>query len=514
MNRFKAINFAIILCMVSHHVIAQNDTLFLTFESAYHIMHKKNPSIQKAKKEVEQKKYTKQAKQGLYMPKVSVSAQAMTMSDPLHLDLTPVGEALHGLYEYLGNYGVFDNVPYIDPQTGQPVLHPVSGEPIILNQEQSTTAVREGFLETADDIAGHNWNETLQEKTFAKVSANVIWPIFTGGKVMAANKAAGIEVNISQEEVRKTEGELLTELVTRYFGLALALQASEVMKEKYMAMQEHYNDAEKLFEQGIIAKVELLSAKVALSESEREYKSAERMIETVSSGLTATLAFKADTFMVPANNLFINKELPDLDYWLNQTYKTNPLLMQINYKKDLATLKKNVSRGTYLPNIAIMGTYHLTDYQLSPYMPHWMVGAGATWTLFNGMSRQKEIKANTMLTEQVSFIQDKANNELRAYITKLYNELNNKLLEIEELDNTMDLAKAFCASTEKAFSEGFKNSTDVAEAQSKLALVKALRLKTFYSYDITLSNLLEASGSPDQFLFYCTSNNSITETIK
>lgn len=487
-------------------VSAQTDTTLLTFDNAYQTMQEKNPSLQKARKELEQKEYEKKGKQGLYMPKVSLAAQAVTMSDAITMDLSAIGDALEGLYSTLGNYGVFSDVPY--------VINSETGEYVILDEANSTAAVRSSLSETAEEIAEHDWNEMIQEKTFATVSANVTWPIFTGGKIMAANKAANVDVSISEEEVRKTEGELLTELVTRYYGLVLAIQAADVMHDKYSSMQKHYSDAEKMFEQGMIAKVELLNAKVELSEAEREYKSAERMVETVRTGLTATLDFPTDTCFVPTGQLFVNKEIPSLNSWIDETHKSNPLLKQIDYKKDLTTIKTDVSKGAYLPNVALMGTYNIADYQLSPYTPDWIIGAGLTWTLFDGMSRQKEIKANKMLTEQVSFAQEKANDDLSAYITKLYNELNNKLQEISELENTLALAEEFCQSTEKAFNEGFKNSTDVAQAQSKLAQAKALRLKTFYEYDVALATLLQVSGTPEDFILYSSGNNTITESIQ
>ncbi len=506
MSRQRLINTFFCIWIGVGIVQAQADTSLLTFENALQIMHTKNPSLQKVRQEVKQKEYEQGIRRGLYMPTVSVNAMAATMSDPLHLDLTDVRDAILPIYEVLGNYGVFSDVPYVNSQTGEVVT--------ILDEATSTTEMRKTISGRIEEIEAADWDQIIQEKTFATASADISWPVFTGGKIAAANKAAGVEVNIKQEELRKTEGELLTELVTRYYGLVLATQASDVMKEKFEAMQKHYNDANKMFEEGMIAKVELLSASVALSDAEREYKKASRMVETTRTGLSATLASQQDTCFVPANLLFINEEIPSLDYWLSQTWETNPQLKQIDYNKELVNIKSKVNKGSYLPTVALIGTYNLADYDLSPYMPDWMVGAGMSWTIFDGMSRNKQVKADITLKEQVSYIDEKAHDDLRAYITKLYNELNNELVEIEELKTTLQLAQEYYESTVKAFNEGFANSTSVVDAQSKLAQVKALRLKAFYEYDITLSTLLQVSGTPEQFLTYCSGENAIIESIE
>jgi len=484
----------------------QADTSLLTFEEARQRMYNLNPAILKAQKEIEQKQYEKDVKRGMYLPKVSLSAKAVAMSDPLHLDLTEVRDAITPIYDVLGNYGVFDGVPYVNPETGEVLA--------ILDQQTSTGAVRQQLLEGEEHINNAEWDQIIQEKTFASVSADVVWPIFTGGKIASANKAAREEIVFSQEEMRKTEGELLSELVTRYYGLVLSSQVTEVMHSKYSSMLEHQKNAEKLYSEGMIAKIELLSAKVATSDAQREYKKAINMENTIRSGLSATLTAGNDTVLIPASTLFINKNVPNLQYWTGQTINSNPQLKQIISKKNLVDIKTSVSKREYLPTVALMGTYNLTDYDLSPYMPDWVIGAGLSWTIFDGMSRNKEIKANKTLQDQVVYIEEKAQDDLNTYVVKLYNDLLSCLMEIEELQNTIELATEYSESTEKAFREGMATSSSVEEAQSKLSQAKALRLKSFYEYDVTLAALLQVAGIPEQFTAYCTGENTITETIK
>jgi hypothetical protein len=102
----------------------QEDLRALTFEDAMHIMKEQNPGLQQAKQQIKQKEYELKAKKGLYAPHVSLSAKAISMSDMLHLDLTPVKDAITPLYSSLGNYGVFSGVPNPDPATNQfvPIL--------------------------------------------------------------------------------------------------------------------------------------------------------------------------------------------------------------------------------------------------------------------------------------------------------------------------------------------------------------------------------------------------------
>lgn len=484
---------------------AQGDTTLLSFGNALQIMQNQNPALQRARQEIKQKEYEKAAKQGLYLPKVSVSAKAVSMSESMHLDLTPVRDAITPLYDALGNYGVFSGVPNPDPTTNK--FLPVLPDNI------STQAVRQKLLAGEETVANGDWDITIQNKNFATVSADFIWPVFTGGKIYGANKAAGVDVKISREELRKVEGDLLNELVSHYYGLALAIQAAQVRQQMLEAMDKHYSDAQKMFDQGMIAKVELLHSSVARNEAERELKQAKRNIEIIQSGLSATLANDTLRLFVPANRLFINKQLPSLNYCISKALDANPQLKQIEGKRDLVNIKTTVDKGNYLPTLAMMGTYNLADKNLSPYLPNWFVGVGLNWTLFEGLSRNNQLKVSGAMHHQVDDAEQQAHNDLHAYITKLYQELNMQLEQIKELDGTLELVQEYSSSTEKAFTEGLTTSVSVVDAFTKVAQVKAMRLKVFYDYDATLSTLLQTAGIPEQFINYCSGENTLVESL-
>lgn len=485
---------------------AQTDsTRMLSFDEAYQMMEQNNPGLLRMKEQVRQKEFEQKMKRGMHLPTVSLNAQAVTMSDPLHLDLTSVRDAIVPLYTTLGNYGVFSGVPNPDPATN-PVLP-------ILPDNLSTQAVREQLLEGAQTIQDANWDQMIQEKSFANLSADFVWPIFAGSKIQGANQAADVNLGISKEEVRVTQGELLTELVTRYYGLALGVQVAEVRKQMFESMDKHYQDAQKMFDNGIIAKVELLHAQVSRNEAEREYQQAVRNVEIARSGLYATLANDSLQTVFPASNLFINKQLDDLSGWLEKAKLQNPMLKQIEGKKELVEIQHKVDKRDYLPTIAAMGNYNIVDKNLSPYIPDWLVGVGMKWTLFDGLSRNHEIHASETLQNQVEYAEQKAHNDLEAYVTKLYQELHMQMEQKAELETTLELAEEYAASTEKAFDEGLATSTTVVEARSKVAQVKALRLKVMYDYDVDLARFLQVAGMPEEFISYCSGPNTISESL-
>lgn len=503
MNTRKQVCSTIIMVLFwSAMAHGQQQTQLMTFEDAMQLMEQQNPALQQARQHIKQKEYELKSKRGLYLPQLSVNAKAAAMSEDLHLDLTPVADAITPLYQTLGTYGNFSGVANPDPVTN--TIMPV------LPDEMSTQIVRDQLLAAGEEVANGEWDKLIQEKEFASLTADFTWPLLTGGKIKGANDAAKVRVNISNEQLRHTEGSLLTELVSRYYGLALGLQVVQVREQTLDVMESHATNAQKLFDNGMIAKVEFLHASVARNEAERELKQAQRNVEIIRSGLAATLSLHTIE-IEPASQLFMSDELQDLSYWVQLALQNNPQLKQIEGKQELLRIKNKVNRGNYLPAVAMMGTYNLAEKNLSPYAPEWLVGVGMKWTVFNGMNRQNTIKAGKSMQEQAGFAEQKAQADLEAYLTKLYQELLMHQEQKEKLESTLELAQEYSTSTEKAFNEGLATSITVVDAHTKMAQVKALRLKVYYDYDVTLAKFLQATGTPEKFALYSAAQNNTSK---
>jgi len=239
------------LVFTGNPVLSQDQNqLIITFAQAYEQMHGNSHVLKQSGYLEQEKEAERKAIKGLRLPRVSISANAVQMSEPLELDLTPVRDAINPLYSALGNYGDFSGVPNPDPATAE--LMP------FLPDDISTQAVRGELLEGQKLMNEAEWVETIQENRFAAVNANVIWPLYTGGKINAAIKASEIEKGEAELNSQLKRNELLSELVARYYGLCLAQQAVNVREQVLDAMNKHLYDSQKLLEQGQIARVQFL----------------------------------------------------------------------------------------------------------------------------------------------------------------------------------------------------------------------------------------------------------------
>ena len=325
-------------------------------------------------------------------------------------------------------------------------------------------------------------------------------PVYTGGKINAANNAAKIKVeNAAQKETQARNG-LVSELTERYYGLALAMQVVEVRKQVLDGMRHHLSDAVALENNGIIAKGERLYAEVHTAEAEREYLKAQKTVETLKSALGSTL--NSEESVSPASDMFILSDIEGADYFKQCAFDRNPLLRQVSYAKRLATENMRLQRSEFAPQVALMGIASLYNYQVSSIMPKWAVGAGVSFKIFDGLHREYKFSAARWQIRQAEAVGEQAHNNMLTLIDKLYNEMVTYSQQLPSVDASYRFATEYLRIKDEAFKEGAAPSSDVVDARLNLAKIKIERLQAAYYYDLMLARLLEAAGISEAFSDY------------
>ncbi len=495
--------FLFVFLGITQEALSQQKTINgqMTFGEAVQIMLTNNHGLKQSEYLLKQKQSETKAAKSYYLPQLGFSGGYMAMQKDLKLDLTPVRDAITPLYSTLAQYGNFSGVPNPDPNTNK--VMPVLPDNI------STNVVREKMLEGLNKVQSADWEPVLQDKYFGSAMATAQIPLFTGGKIKAANKAASIEEKEAIEQINQKKAELISELAERYFGLKLALEAVTVRQEVYDAMQRHLEEAKKMEQQGLIARAEVLNAQVKFAEADRELKKAKQNAAIIRQALLNSLSLSEESNVVPTTDLFFLKNIESKDFFKNLAMENSPLLLQINTKRELAEQGVAVEKSAWYPTIALQGMYNIA--KPNELMPNWVAGVGAKWILFDGFSRKNKIRAATYKIDQVNEAGLKAKNDITTMIDKLYGNLMMYKDQLEALNTAQSFAEEYVRIREKGFKEEMNNTTDVVDARLALSKVKIERLEAMYGFDKTLAELLKFSGMVEKFENYYLQHQIITE---
>ena len=366
--------------------------------------------------------------------------------------------------------------------------------------------VKEGVAGGLTALVHADWFLKVQDQSLGFVGGEVTVPIWMGGKINAANRAARINEKTAVAQGNQTRNALISELVERYFGLALATQVVAVRQQVVDGVRRHLEDARALERNGMIAQTERLYVEFKMAEAERELANAKLQAETIASALSNTLGRESD--WRPVTAMFLLAKVEDLAYYQDLAQARNPLLSQVSLKRELAQEGVRAQRADFLPQVAAIGGGSFYNYQVAGLVPRWAVGVGVNIKIFDGLNREYKYSAAKQTVRRVGELQNKAGKDIAVLVEKLYNQMMNYRNQMTSIDASLKFAEEYLRMKNAAFLEGMSSSSDLIDAELNLAGVRTERLQAAYNYDLLLARLLEAAGISDEYPSYARRNDA------
>ncbi|NMV06918.1 TolC family protein, partial [Vibrio parahaemolyticus] len=189
----------------------------ITFDTAWQLLLENNYSLKAQRSNVENYQYQESATSNLNLPQVTIGANYTR----LDTDITLSGKQI------LDSTGAHINVP--------PAFQPIFG-------------------------ALANTTSTITERDIFSSSIRAIWPIFTGGRISAAQSAAEGKTDEAKSQLLMEQQARFEDLSKYYFSVVLAKEVLATRQAVEAGLKKHRDFAIKLEEQGQIAHVERLQA--------------------------------------------------------------------------------------------------------------------------------------------------------------------------------------------------------------------------------------------------------------
>ena len=447
---------------------AQEQGRTLSLEEALEMTLSDNPAIRAAEFNRRAAQQERRAAIGLRMPQIGITGSYAYLGKDIEIDLNNMKTPVQNLAGQILQSGMIpsDYIPSISQM--------LSG------------------------AMAASWALPLQDRSLGFVGGDVTVPLWMGGKINAANRAARINEQTARSQGIQQRNALVSELVERYYGLALARQVVVVRQQVVDGVRKHLEDAAALEAQGMISRSEKLYVEFKMSEAERDLQNAQSQVETAA--LNSTIG-QTDDYQ-PVTAMFILERIEPLDHFRTLAAERNPLLDQVDQKRRLAYEGVRAQRSSFLPQVVAMGGMSFYDYQVSKVLPRWAVGVGVNFKLFDGLNREYKYSAAKQTVRRVEALQDKAGNDISVLVEKLYNQMENYRTQMASIEASLAFAEEYLKTKNAAFLEGMSSSTDLIDAELNLAKVKTERIEAAYRYDVSLAQLLEAAGISDEFTAY------------
>lgn len=344
----------------------------ISFDDAWQILQKQSHKLKAQDQQVNRALAEQEAVKDLNLPSLSINGSYTHLEKPFEMDLSGVKSDVGNLFPSIGNA-----IPASIPFTEQDVF---------------------------------------------RASLKALWPIYTGGKITAAESIKTAQLAEQKASLELTKRELFSQLVDRYFAVILTNKVLQTQQQIVNSLEKHLHHAIKLEEQGQIAKVEKLNAEVALSNAKVKLGSATRQWQMAQIALNRMLG---KSNLSPTTSIFMLGKLPSLPQLSELTSTQHPALRLLKAKEAQAHGLVDLEKSHYLPKVFLYGNYTLYEDEsmFAEIEPDWLVGVGFSMPIFANDGRSGKMKAAQSALLQAKYMKAQTQQDLSLLLDQTYRQL-------------------------------------------------------------------------------------------
>lgn len=232
------------------------------------------------------------------------------------------------------------------------------------------------------DLLGQQLQMPMAQQESAAYKAMATLPLYTGGRIERGIDAAAAGLEAARLGETADVQNLRLRVADAYVNVLRAGRMLRVAESHVESLAAHARDVENLHEQGMVARSDLLSARVALADARQKALQAANALDLARAAYNRLLGRPLEQ-AVRLDELALGGQA-------SLARLTERALVQ---RSELAALARQIEglrhqaaavRGENRPQLALSGGY---GYQQNRYQVHegqWMVILGARWNVFDG----------------------------------------------------------------------------------------------------------------------------------
>jgi len=297
---------------------------------------------------------------------------------------------------------------------------------------------------------------------------SVSQPLYTGGKIMAANKQAqtGVEMSELSYELKRSQ---VIEMADEAFWTIVSVSSSIKLANEYITMlTELEQKMDEMHAVGIVPASEKLKVSVKKNEAEFNLMRAQNGLKLATMRLNQVLGQDLNAGIELEYNDSLAVEMPDVSGATESAQQNREEIKLMEKKVDMSRCDKQVAVADYLPTVGVgfqyTGTYidnFTDDFTFNP-----MLAAKVSIPIFSwGQGHYKRQAAELKIIEaqtEFSNATDLINLEVLSVQVKLEEAYQSVIIAEKNLKE----AKESLDETQASFDVGLNTITDVLNAQA------------------------------------------------
>src|SRR5213596_1232473 len=335
--------------------------------------------------------------------------------------------------------------------------------------------------------------------------------LYTGGQITSQRALAQLNIEKQNYELQETASHVAMDVRIAFNDLLLNRAKVRVREDSVRVLDEELKSQQQSFSAGIVGKLNVQRAEVALANEQPELFNAQTQLKDSYLrlgdlfGLEARPGTEAAPFEV-SGELQYQPNHPDLNDCLARADANRAVIKA--RQKDIAIEDQQyiLDRSAMRPHVRAFSGYELyseRDPAVGPEFNYgYVVGINATWNIFDGFATKGRIQATRARREAAVQALAAARRAVASEVRGAFFDLQqaDRVLEsetnnVQAADQSLDIAKS-------NFAAGLGTQLDILQAASDVTRTRTTRLSAIYLHNVALARLAHAcAGSAEALDF-------------
>lgn len=490
-------NITTIILLISTALTAKAQQM-LSLDSCRALALRNNKQINIAKLKQDIAHNTRKAARTKYLPHIDILGGYEFMSKEISILNNEQKGALGNLGTTAAGQLGSTMSSVITEMTSQGIITPQTAEALGNIANKLTPGIQQGGNQIGTALRDAFKTDT--RNTFM-ASIMLRQPIYMGGSIIAANKIAEINEQLTANDIQNRTQNTIYNIDNTYWTV-VSLKHKEKLADSYLKLiKKLSSDVSKMIKEGVATKADGLKVDVKVNEAEMQLTEVENGVSLAKMLLCQLcgLPVSKDITLEDENRNEIphEEDIPAVDI---ETATDNRLeLKMLKNAVDISKQTTNIMRAEYLPQVALTAGYLVTNPSLyngfeKKFSGVWNIGVIVRVPVWNWFESNYKIRASKTATNIAIMELDDAREKVELQINQSsfkVSEANKRLIMANKNTERAD-ENLRCANL--GFKEGVMDVTDVMEAQTAWLQARSQKIDAEIDVRLTQINLKKVLG--------------------
>ncbi|HPE83618.1 MAG TPA: TolC family protein [Aequorivita sp.] len=303
--------------------------------------------------------------------------------------------------------------------------------------------------------------------------ANISMPIFSGFKLKNTIKAGKNQLRAAQYSAKNDKEQLAMQTIQDYLNLYKAAKTIELVQENLKSAQQRVKDFSNMEENGLLARNDLLKAKLQQATIEISLEEAKKNERILNYTLSVLLKLPENTIVETVNTDFgkttgiISSEISRND------------LQALEFQKEAAKDQIKVAKSNYYPSLALVGGYMALDLDNLVTVTNAMnIGVGVSYNLSNLFKTKSDVKLAKSKVQELEYTTNMTLDKIKVQVENAKQEYELSQKKFEVYTQSEEQATENYRIVKDKYDNGLIDTNDLLEAdvqqlQAKIDLAYA-----------------------------------------